>query len=263
MSFIDPHSDIIDPIRAMFGPGDVNERMNNALKELLSPLDPSLVTSRVVDTWYNKRSDTGATVYDEQANTSTKLKQASNYVGDVFVPGAIKSWARGKDYMEQGKYDKATLEAAASFSGNRLMDIDVGRSFKYMSLDRQKQMNDAASSIAKRFATSKENQSIEDMVAAYNEFDRNREVIMGRWHRETMDAISLGVPMGDAISTIGNAGSNTMAAKVMSNIYTPYVPGADTMALIYKQPDGPKRVAALSAAIEARAQELEEKRKHG
>jgi len=197
----DPHNYLKKPIIAMMQGEDPKEAFIDAMQESLSPfLSEEMLLSKILDVRRNK-TQTGATVYNEQDEIGKQMADQWGYLMKAFEPGSaaglrkIVGGLAGELDPKTGKpYDYQT-EAINQFTGQKIYEINVPKNlgFKWSKLD--KDIGEAKkiynSALYSKGATE------EDIAKAYERSNKAVNKLLKEAHEDFNSAIRLGVPVDE------------------------------------------------------------------
>lgn len=242
VSFADPNDYFKKPLwafwRAIAGAEDITTGLGKAaagtFMEAVSPFaSEQLLAGSLMDIARNT-DDRGQRVYNPQDSTANILKSVGTHVGDVFVPGTLRSADRiykgfTGQVTESGRAYDPVQEIAAVVLGQRINEVDLSQSAGFAGSAYMREMRDA-SAIFNRVFLSNGTQAPGAVAEALRLTNEARERIAKKYHRKYLAARSLGLSQTafrDRLRAVGVGEDNTEA--VMSGEIPPYVPARDAM----------------------------------
>jgi hypothetical protein len=258
LSFLDARGIISKPLMGLLREGDVGERVDRAVGELVTPLGEDLLFGRIGSVIRNKTPD-GREVYNEQAELSQKATAVSQYLGQVIVPGTFMQMDRIRrgaigEVSAGGKPYDPILETAA-LGGLRISGVDTAQSFGFRNADMERAMTKAEQGILKT-AMTRGTATPGEIDAAYQSYNRQRRKIVNQWHELAMSAIRLGVPEDEVRRAVVTATGKRDGVAVLGGVFQPYFPSENALQTISTRPDGEARVQQL-VTLYRQAQEQE------
>lgn len=260
LSSFDARAYLSKVVTGLLRPGDVGERFERGLAELVDPLGEDLAFSKVADVMRNSTRD-GRKIYNEADTDTAKTMKMGWHVGAVMIPGTFHQFGRimkgaaGVVGPSGRKYDTA-MEVISLF-GFRSSSVDPKQAFGFRSRDYNEDVRWAESGINSRLTgagTTRPGQIDRD----YRVFNAQRKKFIQKWHEAAMAAIRLGVPQQEVVNTLVETAGRKTAQMVMAGKYIPYVPSKETVNRAFTRPNGPDRVNQMRGLIR---QAVEEERK--
>jgi len=225
LSYMDPHQYLKKPLVALLSGGDIEESAIEATREALEPfIGEEILLGKVLDIARNKKK-MGGKIYNESDSYIEKSLKKAKHVAEAMEPGTITSmrrvWRGLSGYTSPyGRTYDPTEEALATFSGTRVVKLDVKQALSFKGSQFARSFSDASSRIRgviNRQGTVKD----DEIVSAYNTSEKNRKKLVSDLNKDMLAANRLGVDYGVVINQLDDAG---VSKYLLKDGYRPYVP---------------------------------------
>jgi len=187
---------------------EFNEAIIESLKEFSSPfLSEELLYSKVLDIQRNSQKDSGKPIYNPTESAGQKWSDMRAYLWKGIEPGTITSLSRiNKAFQdrdeEEGRGYTPSNEIAALLTGQRVSQVDVGRSFNFKLYRKAKEIEDSKRIYTKLLYDDKT--SAKDKLEAKKRAEDSLEEIFEELHEDYNAASRLGVDETSLLRSIKN-----------------------------------------------------------
>lgn len=245
LSYIDPFAYFKNPLIAFGRDGDIDERIIQALGEIMSPfIGEEIVSSKALDIARNRRADTGSPVYNPQADIKTRIAKIATHMAKGIEPGFVSAWTRLYKGAtgEEGNYGNTYNfgdEIIANTTGNRIAAISPETALFFRASKFDRDTNDATrlfTTVATRPGTVTEG----ELSEAFEQMEEARERAFNSFQRSYNAAIALGLSAEDAYEKARAGGVSKRVLEQDS--YEPY---KLTSHQLKKIEDKPERLALI------------------
>jgi hypothetical protein len=245
-SYTDPWSYISDPSRALYQgleKGDVDGAFKDALGQFFEPyLSEGLFVEKVLDFARNKKTTTGAPVYNEEDSYEDKFYKSVQHIGETLVPPLTPvigsqyqrlERALSKEVTETGQRDLLTQEAMNLVVGVRKRTINKKEAVKWSGVRLQRRLQEANRILSEGL---RETSTKEDFKKKYRDTENARKQIFEDFQHKVKAARTLGLSDEEIKKQLVTANlSQTMVDSWMAGNYTPYQPGSGRMQRIQEK----------------------------
>jgi hypothetical protein len=149
LSYVDPHAYLKKPVIAMLdGKGDIQENGLTALQELYEPFVGANILAQAMLEIRANEKENGGQIYNEQLPIGDILFTIGGYLLSQAEPGTITSFKRiykglNGEVNKSGEPYDADREVLATFTGQRITEVNVEKSLSYRMYDLTDSINES------------------------------------------------------------------------------------------------------------------------
>jgi len=233
MSYADPHSIIVKPLKAFFAGAkedDIKAAFEESFREFFDPfISEEILIKALSEAWRNSKGANGLDVYNKEDTTFQKGLTIGQHVGRAFLPGAAVSAERigrgmaGK-VERTGKVRDPAIEAISVVTGQRIEEMDIRQNLSYISRSFSGSLRDSES-IFRSVVNNRGSVSESSIIAAYERSDNARRDAFKEMTEVANAAVRLGVPAAEVVTIMREQGlTSNDVVRVMRGTYEPYQP---------------------------------------
>src|SRR3990167_6794103 len=230
LSYVDPHSYLKTPLMAFIRGDEWEDKVIDAGVEALSPfLSEQILAAKMFDIARNT-TDRGKQVYNPEGSWASKAVSVISHVADAMEPGTVGSMRRiVKGLAGQtsiyGKEYNPSIEALATFSGQRVSALNVPQALAFKTRDLNRRLMDAKrilSGVVSRRGTVSE----KEIKTAYENMETSREELWTETQAVIQAANKMGVEYNAVQKELQAGGfSHDDARQIMRGEYAAFKPG--------------------------------------
>jgi len=228
MSYVDPYEYVKKPITAFIRGEDWEEAAVQAAVEAGSPFLSEEILLKAIREIASNKKEGGTEVFSEVAEPIDQMLARVEHILKALEPGTISSIRRVAQGLDgfvtpSGIARDPKIEAIATMTGQRVVVMDIPRSFSFRSGDFADDYRDA-SKIFRSKAGSAGTKTVEDINKAHDEMEASRKRLFAEFSKDIGSAARLQVPFDQIEQIMKDAGiSETNRKALLGGEYLPYL----------------------------------------
>jgi len=229
LSYTDPYEYLKKPFIAFMRGENLGDALFDAAKEAFEPFLGEEILIRAIREARSNRDMNGRPIYNTEAHPHEAMTDIVWHIGKALEPGTLTSMRRvikGLDgHVElYGKTYDPAVEAAAVFTGHRVVELDVPQAYRFKARDWQKRMGNS-----RRIVTTAAIQAgpVEeaDLARAYRQSEDGRRSAFADMVAVTVAAQRLGVQRTQIKKILESLGISEQDRRdIINGNYRPYKP---------------------------------------